>query len=263
MNAFSRKLQALARIGMVRFLAAPLSLYVVNEYPKSGGTWVGAMLGRVLDIPFPKNRLPAFRSSVMHGHYLNPWGIRNVVVVWRDGRDVMASWYHHCLFVNEHNNERLVRRTRKELSFSDYEDVRANLPEFIEYAFTRQAHPRFSWSDFVRRWYSRKGVCYVYYEDLHKDAAKELQRIFFELTGNRLSSDKATATAEQFSFSRLSGRKPGEESKGSFMRKGIVGDWRNNFSPDAREVFDHYAGNELLLLGYEQDRTWVRGDPLR
>jgi hypothetical protein len=37
----------------------------------------------------------------------------------------------------------------------------------------------------------------------------------------------------------------------------VVGDWRNYFSPEARESFDRYAGDELILLGYERDRAWV------
>jgi len=57
----------LIRTGLVRLLSGALPLYVVNEFPKSGGTWVGQMLGRALGLPFPRNRLPALRPSIMHG----------------------------------------------------------------------------------------------------------------------------------------------------------------------------------------------------
>ena len=30
---------------MVHMLSGAIPLYIVNEYPKSGGTWVGQMLG--------------------------------------------------------------------------------------------------------------------------------------------------------------------------------------------------------------------------
>jgi hypothetical protein len=106
---------ALVRGGMVHLLSGPLGLYVINEFPKSGGTWVGQMLGRALGVPFPRNRLPAPRPSIMHGHYLNPLGMKNVVVPWRDGRDVMVSWYHQCLFPHELHNEHQVRRARRDL----------------------------------------------------------------------------------------------------------------------------------------------------
>lgn len=242
---------------MAYALSGPLSLYIVNEYPKSGGTWVGQMVGRALNVPFPRNRFPVLRSSIMHSHYLNPRGLRNVVLVWRDGRDVMVSWYYHCLFTNELDNAPLVQRVRKEVPFQDYDNIYENLPGFIEYSFTQQSHPSFSWADFVRRWLSRKGVVYVHYEDLRTNTAEELQRIVAELTGEHLDPSRAGAVAEEFSFARQSGRSAGEETTGRWMRKGVVGDWRNHFSPIACETFDHYAGDELLLLGYEKDRSWA------
>jgi hypothetical protein len=246
----------LLRTAMVHLLSGALPLYVVNEFPKSGGTWVGQMLGRALGVPFPRNRFPVLRPSIMHGHYLNPLGMKNVVVAWRDGRDVMVSWYHQQLISHEWN-ERQVRRSRRELPLEDYEDVYENLPAFIEYAFTRPHSPRFSWAKFARRWHGRKDAVHVRYEDLRRDTAGELERIVLGLTGERLGPEEATAIAEEFSFERQAGRRAGEENRSSFLRKGVVGDWRNYFSPEARETFDRYAGEELILLGYECDRAWV------
>jgi hypothetical protein len=241
---------------MVHLLSGALPLYVVNEFPKSGGTWVGQMLGRALGVPFPRNRLPVLRPSIMHGHYLESWGMKNVVVVWRDGRDVMISWYHQQLLTHEWN-ERQVRRSRRELPLDDYDDVLRNLPAFIEYAFSRPHSPRFSWADFVRRWHGRKDAIHVRYEDLRGDTSGELRRVVEGLTGERLSPEEASGIAEEFSFERQAGRQPGEENKSSFLRKGVVGDWRGHFSPEAREAFDRYAGDELIVLGYERDRAWV------
>jgi hypothetical protein len=246
----------LIRAGLVHLLSGPLPLYVVNEFPKSGGTWVGQMLGRALGVPFPRNRFPFFRPSIMHGHYLSPWGIKNAVAAWRDGRDIMVSWYHQQLIPHEWNQAQ-VARSRRELPLEDYDDVYENLPAFIQYAFTRPHSPGFSWTDFVRRWHGRKGVVHVRYEDLRHDTAGELLRIARELAGEELSPEEASAIADEFSFERQSGRPSGEENKESFLRKGVIGDWRTRFSPQAREVFDRYAGEELILLGYERDRSWV------
>jgi hypothetical protein len=96
-----RKSEGLIRYLMVHMLSGHLPLITVNEYPKSGGTWLAQMLSASLRLPFPRNKLPQICSSIMHGHYLNPWGMDNVVVMWRDGRDIMVSWYYHCLFKNE------------------------------------------------------------------------------------------------------------------------------------------------------------------
>src|SRR5918995_3303598 len=251
-----RKSNALLRECMVRSLSGILPLYIVNEYPKCCGTWVGQMLGRALNVPFPRNRFPTPRSSIMHGHYLDPRGMKNVTIVWRDGRDVMVSWYHQCLIPHERNKLQ-VERERNNLPLRDYEDVRQNLPIFIEYVFTRQSYPGFSWNDFVRVWHPRNDVVHVFYEDLRHDIPGELQRIVLELTGRKLSLQQAGNIANEFSFERQAGRQAGEENKGSFLRKGVVGDWQNFFDQEAREVFDRYAGEELILLGYERTREWV------
>lgn len=64
---------------------------------------------------------------------------------------------------------------------------------------------------------------------------------------------------EDFSFAKQAGRKPSKEDKSSFLRKGTTGDWRNYFTPEAAEVFDHYCGDALIAAGYEPDRSWMEG----
>ncbi|MFC1857808.1 sulfotransferase domain-containing protein [Thermodesulfobacteriota bacterium] len=218
------------------------------------------MFGKAIKKPFHRNRFPEFCESVMHGHYLNPWGMKNVIIVWRDGRDVMVSWYHYCLFVQDNSNVRIVKKTRKNLSFKDFNDVKRNMPEFIDYAFNIQRNPGFSWADFVQKWLNRKNVIYTRYEDLHRNTSAELRRIVLERTGKEISNSEAKQIAAEFSFSRQTKRQVGKEKKNSFLRKGIIGDWKNYFNQQAREVFDWHAGNCLIRLGYEKNNAWVGGD---
>lgn len=251
------KARTAMRFSLSHLLSAKLPLYIVNGYQKSGTTWVSQLLGEALELPFQKNRIPTPRASVLHVHYLHPGNMHNVVVVWRDGRDTLLSWYYHCLFPNDlGGNKVLVERVRTDLRFTDYEDVYSNLPRFLEYSFTRQSSPKFSWADFARSWHGHSEAVHLHYENLKADGVEELRRVVRELTGEELSAERASSIVENFSFSRQSGRRPGEESR-SFLRKGVVGDWRNHYSTEAREVFDYYAGRELILLGYEQDRSWL------
>ncbi len=259
-NRFDNRIEAIARQVYARLLSSTMPFYTVNEYPKSGGTWVGHMLSVALSVPFPRHCMPNFESSILHGHHLYPFGMKNVLCVWRDGRDVIVSWYYHCLFRNELHNSRLVEIVRNDLPFEDYDDVVNNLPHFIKYVYGEQKHPSFSWSDFVRKWSSRKDVVHVRYEDLRANTADELQRIVYELSNTPISKDLASEIAEAFSFAKMSGRKSGEEVKNSFMRKGVVGDWKNTFSSESRQLFDVLAGNELITLGYESNHDWVTND---
>jgi hypothetical protein len=234
-----------------------LNCYTINEYPKSGGSWLGQMIAEALEIPFPRNSLPHFgKNQIMHGHYINPLFMKKVVLLWRDGRDVLISQYYHSLFENGHGNRRLVSITKENFIVDDYNDIRKNLPQFIEYTYKENGMLKFSWSDFVDTWID-KDVVHVRYEDLREDTPLELIRIVKDLSGVVLSMPKALEISKKYSFERMSGRVPGEEDKHSFVRKGVVGDWKNHFSKDAKKIFNLYAGDALIKSGYEKDGGWL------
>lgn len=248
--------------GFVRYILAHgflpnIQYYIINEYPKSGASWIGDMLSDAMGIPFPRNRLPMLRSSILHGHMMHSWNMRNALLVWRDGRDIIVSQYYHYLFENDRGNAALVRKTRSQLSFNDFNDIKSNLPAFMKYVYESPAHPRFSWADFSRKWLACNNCVHTKYEEMRRAPITELSRIVFELTGQTLDADIINDVVERHSFRRVSGREPGVQSEKSFLRKGVVGDWKNHFSDPARELFDHYAGDVLIKLGYESSSNWV------
>lgn len=244
--------------------ALPWNFYpLVNEYPKSGGSWLAQMLAEVLDLPNPRRRLPMLRSSIMHGHYLYPANMRNIVMVWRDGRDVMVSLYYHLAADNDFASPAAKAHSRALLKTDDVDDIRSNLPRFIELASMGKLHPGFGWGEFQRRWHKHPRVLAdTRYEAMLADAGAELFRLQAALGGKRSEAD-CQAIAERYSFERQANRKRGETDNTSFLRKGIAGDWKNHFSPEACQVFDHYAGEALVALGYEPDRSWVSHVPER
>ena len=251
------KAEALKRAVMARCLSSYLPLYIVNEFPRSGGSWIAAMLAEALGLPFPQNQMPKFGAAILHGHFLNPFGLHNQVLVWRDGRDVMVSFYYHCFVRNERGNGPLVDLMRGTFAFADYDDVTANLPAFIERSFARPIRPHFSWAVFVRRWSGREDISQVRYEAMRTEPVAELCRLVADLAGQHLDEERARQIVEAQSFARLAGRPAGDQRSDSFMRKGIVGDWTTHFNAEARLVFDRHAGLELVSLGYEPDRSWA------
>lgn len=229
---------------------------VVNEFPKSGGTWLSQMLSDALDLPFPQNRLPNLNSCIMHGHYLSGAQGKRMVVLWRDGRDVVVSMYHHYLFLSGKGMPRIEKKIGNKLDFTDPQDLISNLPRFLEFAFKDKVTPKYSWSDHVDSW-SDKEATFVRYEDLRINTCEELGRVVLEVTGNEANYEELARIIDKYSFENQSGRKPGKEDKSSFVRKGIVGDWRNHFTKESREIFHHYAQTQLVQLGYESDSSWV------
>ena len=252
----------LARYLMVQLAGRPLGYYVLNEYPRSGGTWIAQMLAAALEVPFPKHRIPGLQPSVVQLHYVRLRRSPRMIVVWRDGRDVMVSWYHNCMVSAESYNPRHVARMRRDLGNPAPDEVREHLAQFIEYTFTRAVYPRFTWAEFVQKWAGDPDILHVTYERFHADPAAELRRAVQALTGEDVSLARAQEIAEAHAFRRQSGRDPGQENKASLQRKGIVGDWRNVFDRSACEVFDALAGKELVRLGYEPDREWVNAAQL-
>lgn len=253
-SAWWLKLNATLRYCLVHFGSKALPLYIVNEYPKSGGSWLGEMLSETIDIPFPRNRLPIFNSCIMHGHMKHTWNMHNVVVMWRDGRDILVSEYYHSLIKNDKGNSVLVDRTRAELCFNDYQDIKTNLPAFMEYVY--DSRKGMTWPSFVDCWKGKQNIVYTSYESLKENCNEELFRILLDLGIENADRHRCVEVADQFSFNNMAGRNEGDVNSKSFLRKGIVGDWKNHFSPECRKLFQKYAGHTLVELGYEQNSKW-------
>ncbi|MBN1522737.1 MAG: sulfotransferase domain-containing protein [Candidatus Aureabacteria bacterium] len=255
-SIFYRKAEAFFRRFMVYGFSSSLPLYIVTEYPKSGGSWFSQILSDYLQIPFPRNRFPRFGSCIMHGHYLYFPTMRNVFVVVRDGRDIMVSYYFHCFFKNDRYNDQLVEKTRKALPFDDYSDIRSNLPRFIEYKFSVRKHPRFTWKEFVESWQGKK-ACFVKYEDLLKDTLQTAGKAIQEVCRMPVEKSRLQSIVEKYSFKSQTGRAPGSENRKSFLRKGVSGDWKNYFNKESKRIFGYHAGDKLIELGYEEDSRWA------
>ena len=248
---------------MWRYLSGTLPIYLVPEFPKSGGTWFSQMLADCLELPFYRNAtLQKMVPSVMSGHQLYHPNYQNVTVMFRDGRDIMVSAYYHFLFKNDINASFGVKRHRSFCDFANYDDIRTNLPKFIDYMFTDFSHKsrHFNWSEFVDSWIDQVDD-YVTYRQLKAEPVATLQSTVKRLTGRELTHEFVATVVEKYSFKKQAGRKEGSEDKHSFVRKGIVGDWRNQFTPAACEVFAKHAGSQLIRLGFEENDAWVT-DPV-
>ena len=258
MNPITQKYNSLIRYILWHFMAKKLDLIHVVEYPKSGGTWLTQLLSDYLGIYYPRNVVPKFRKSVIHGHYEYNSAFNKTICVIRDGRDIAVSYYHHMLLGNEKIPKRITTANRKKLGFKNPEDVKANLPEFIRYLnedYTRRFN-RHRWHDFVESYSKEQDVLMVKYEDMLADTSSVLIKCLEFLGEKEVDNERLGLTIEKYSFKRQSQREAGEENKKSFLRKGISGDWKNYFTPEAVNVFKQYSGECLLELGYETSANW-------
>ena len=257
--------------GSTRWIAArwgeTFPFFYVSEHPKSGGTWLAKMVSDYLELPFPRfTLLPIAFSAVIQNHWEYDPRLRRVFYVYRDGRDVMTSFYFDRIRVARHTDRpgcRRLARTYERLFGRDYDpgEVVRHLPRFIEHEFANPGRGTpVNWKDHIAGWNApddRPHIAYLSYEQLIEDCAGTLARAVEQLTGKPADDWRIETTVEKMSMQRQTGRKPGEADISQHARKGIVGDWRNHFSREAAEVFDELAGDTLVTLGYEPDRGWV------
>jgi hypothetical protein len=257
----------------------------VGGYPKSGTTWISRMIADYLELPFPQDyALPlAFRCLVHHHWEHRPAFDRSFYVI-RDGRDVMISEYMNLMYgvrarreriarfgrlsslerlllLRAGRDARLLRRMERRFGVGfDPSDVARHLPGFLEANLTRpfsEAVPA-TWPRHVRAWL-RKGrnTTFLRYEDMVRDGQGTLERAIASSTTTDVDREGVRRVIDRHSFRRVTGREAGEEDRTHLARKGIVGDWRNHFTPEAAEIFRRHAGDVLIELGYEPDDGWV------
>lgn len=173
-----------------------------------------------------------------------------IIQLVRDGRDVLTSgtfdWLlkdgagtaRYDFFINQKNGQNLSR-------FFDDEVIQKWSSHWLE---TIQGLETGTAEDIKQ--------IQIKYEAMQSDMPQQLSRIF-QFFG--LSDDLAIAhqSAEQVSFEKMAGRPAGFHQPTAKARKGIVGDWKNYFTRVDGQLFDRFAGDALIKLGYATDKDWV------
>jgi len=93
----------------------------------------------------------------------------------------------------------------------------------------------------------------VLYENVVMDPYREVEELLAFL-GADSSNEIVRRCVELNRFEHLSGgRRPGEEKRDAFFRKGVPGDWRNHMGRELTQAFEDQAGDLLQSLGYGVD----------
>jgi lipopolysaccharide transport system ATP-binding protein len=97
----------------------------------------------------------------------------------------------------------------------------------------------------------------IRYEQLVAEGIELFEHVLLEEMELPVTRERFKAVVLANRFESVSGgRKPGEEDISSHHRKGVVGDWRNHFSPQLKEAFKARFGGLLVATGYERDLNW-------
>nr|XP_028595849.1 sulfotransferase family cytosolic 2B member 1-like isoform X1 [Podarcis muralis] len=235
-------------------------------YPKSGTTWMQEILTLIYSKgdPQPAKNIPNWtRNPWLEHTYFSkilretegprlltthlPYRVlsaslrkakpKQVIHLTRNPKDVAVSFYHFC---------RMAKFFPDPGTFDEF------LLNFLDGAVHYG-----SWFEHTRGWLSCKeelDVFYITYEELHQDLEGSVERLSAFLDcplqpGQMASIQKHCSFASMRNNTMVNGTLVPHEimdpSKSQFMRKGIVGDWKNHFSPLQIEMFNKKYQQEM------------------
>ncbi|XP_071165048.1 sulfotransferase 1C4-like [Mytilus edulis] len=161
-----------------------------------------------------------------------------VVVMFRNPKDLCVSYYHFY---------------RSSSSFGNF---KGTWTEFVD--MFKDGHvDHGSWFDFTRSWWNMRqhdhdNVYIVFYEDMKRNLKKEIVKIC-DFLGKQLDDKTIERISENCSFESMRNNPMTNhldvysiDSKISpLLRKGTVGDWKNNFTVQQNEDFDKFYQSRM------------------
>ncbi|XP_010203074.1 amine sulfotransferase-like [Colius striatus] len=236
-------------------------------YPKSGTVWTQNILSLILHeghrdgtenkqimerIPWLEymsdvnyEDLPLPRVFATHlPYYLVPRDLRNrrgsIIYVTRNPKDVMVSYYHFSKFMT---------------ALEEIPDFNAFMERFLAGKVLAS-----SWMDHVAGWYSHAkdfNILFLTYEEMKKDLRSAVLKIC-DFIGKKLSEEEVDSVVKQATFENMKKdpranyeNLPDDitaKDKGSFLRKGTVGDWKNMMTVAQSERFDKVLEEKMKTL---------------
>ncbi|WPZ36173.1 sulfotransferase [Thalassobaculum sp. OXR-137] len=212
-------------------------------------TWAPGVVGPQLDHMIPVLRM-AFASLAAAN-----LGERDIGALRAIGEKNPDNLYHAERIWRVFPDARIVHiiRDPRDGAISGFTRFRARLSQDL----TRTQYVAAYAKDWASRIATARGLAKdrpymeIRYEDLHADTSARAAEIFRFIGASDDPSDVTTAT-EAASFERLSGgRKQGEVDPASHYRRGEVGGWRDEMTPEEVSAAERAAGRMMAAMGYE------------
>uniref|UniRef100_A0A3P9AQJ1 Sulfotransferase n=1 Tax=Esox lucius TaxID=8010 RepID=A0A3P9AQJ1_ESOLU len=242
-------------------------IFVVT-YPKSGTIWMQQILtmieakgdvSRTTEHPNAHrvpwieligseklfNAAPSPRLRVTHLQYkFMPLAIKQkmgkVIYVARNPKDVLVSYYHFHKYAT-------MLETPKDFN------------DFFEKFMDGKVYGN-CWFEHIKTWYAKRdymNFLYITYEEMIQDLHCMVERICSFL-GKDLTEEQIDSVVEHSSFKSMKQNPQAnyktvpdsllDQKKGTFMRKGTIGDWKNHFTVAQSEKFDRVFQEKMRDL---------------
>uniref|UniRef100_A0A8C4M7T7 Sulfotransferase n=1 Tax=Equus asinus asinus TaxID=83772 RepID=A0A8C4M7T7_EQUAS len=202
------------------FQAKPDDL-VIASYPKAGTTWTQEIVDLIQnDGDIKKSR----RAPIQLRQPFLEW----IIYVARNAKDNMVSYYYF---------QRMNKGLPDPGSWDEYFET-----------FLAGKVVWGSWYDHVKGWWRKKDshpILYLFYEEMMKDPKREIRKVM-EFLGKDLKEEILDKIVYNTSFDVMK-KNPMtnyinevrmNHNLSPFMRKGVIGDWKNQFTETQNKRFN-------------------------
>ncbi|XP_062993345.1 sulfotransferase 1C2-like [Elgaria multicarinata webbii] len=257
--------------GLIRAFQARPDDLLICTYPKAGTTWMQEIVDMIQHGGDPQEcaRAPIYKRmpfiEICLPRRINS-GLEEVEVM-PSPRTLKTHlpvqllppsfWEHNCKII-------YVARNAKDnmVSYFHFHKMNQWMPEpgnwdhFLENFLTGKI-PWGSWFDHVRGWWDAKErypILYLFYEDIKEDPAREIQKVA-QFLGFKLPEQVLNRIVHHTKFENMKANPMAnyttvpscflDQTVSPFMRKGIVGDWKEHFTAAQSERLDDICAREL------------------
>lgn len=215
----------------------------VNEFPKSGGTWLSSLIAESVKYDFNDNKMPRLGNSVIKHHRMRSF-TREVVML-RDPRSVAVSYYHHChsVFGDKNGfNYKIVELMRETLDVCKREN-HDRIP-FFEKMIYSPIYPRFTIKEFYMKKEHSKNI--VFYEHLRLNTKEVLLGLLekLHLPRNEMLVDQAIARNSLNANTN-------SMKQNTFVRRGEVDGWKHELTEKEQRYLGLHMSDIIEMYGYE------------
>lgn len=226
----------------------------VNEFPKSGGTWTCKVISNYLDYRFDDNAFPKYGEAIIKYHKINIAPSLKEVAIIRDPRDVIISFYYHSFFIFADNpfNERIVSMSKERFNFSDYSDITANIPTFIDYMLEKPVIPGFRWDHFYESKHNQ-GIPIFKYEDLRSHSQNTFSQVLTAAGTKEINQEKLSDSIETYNIKKIQKKNSDSKGKVNFVRSGKINGWQDVLSDQDNEKIVKRFSQTMKKFDYHWD----------
>lgn len=230
----------------------------IAAYPKSGSTYLTRLLGDILNsptggcVPEEDKADPATEGQDRPGPYI----VRRGHFVLVDSEEALIPEPHKLAW-KQLTNERITFLVRdpRDICVSGAYHWRISVDKFLEQMIAGDVAGCGRWDKYCQAWLDWGRVVVLRYRDIVRNNVRSRYYIG-NLLNDHLGLDydprRISGAFRRQSFEARSIGLNENEMRRNNMRKGIVGDWRNYFTPEMNDKIWREFGPVMGRFGYER-----------